>query len=324
MQFPSSWLQMIMQCVSTVSYQVQLNGHLSTPFLPSRGLRQGDPLSPYLFILCANIFSAWINDLQQTSYWKPLKVAQKATALSHLMYADDTLLFFQATPQQASLVNHVIHEYGRLSGLKINNSKSVLLFSSNVSVSTKHDISEIIQVKYKPRLRKYLGIHVDYRIKAEEIFQELRGRLQSKLEGWGKLNLSQAGRLVLIKSVASSMLTYQLSCYKLSEHRAGQLDSMCSNFFWGEQSQHRNLHCLAWGKLCRSKAEGGLGIKRFGIQNQVLLAKHLWRVISNSDNYFVNRIMGHKIISSEKCKLFASGSGLSQLWRGIFSSKKNY
>ena len=69
---------MIMQCVSTVSYQVQLNGQLSPSFSPSRGLRQGDPLSPYLFILCANVFTAWINDLQQSLHWKAIKVAQKA------------------------------------------------------------------------------------------------------------------------------------------------------------------------------------------------------------------------------------------------------
>lgn len=149
------------------------------------------------------------------------------------MYAHDTLLFFQATQQQALLVNHVVHEYGRLSGLKINNNKLVLLFSSNVSSSAKHEISQTLQVKHKPRLGNYLGINVDYKVKADQIFQELIGKLESRLDGWRKINISQAGSLVSIKFVASLVLNYHLSCYKLSKNMVGQLDSICSNFFSG-------------------------------------------------------------------------------------------
>lgn len=107
MNFPPKWIQLIMQCVTTVSFKVQINGGLSPQFLPKAGLRQGDPISPYLFILCMNVLSGLLIKNQDNSKIKGIKIARKAPAINHLIYADDILLFLKADTSYLSLQRHL-------------------------------------------------------------------------------------------------------------------------------------------------------------------------------------------------------------------------
>ena len=94
--FQRSWVDLIMKCVSTVSYRISVNGELSEVIKPQRGLRQGDPLSPYLFLLCAEGFSALLSQAEREGNLKGVKVCQRAPSVSHLLFADDSLILFRA------------------------------------------------------------------------------------------------------------------------------------------------------------------------------------------------------------------------------------
>ena len=104
MGFSHRWVQWIMTCVTTVRYTIKFNGTLLESFAPERGLRQGDPLSPFLFLFVADGLSELLKQGVRTNGRDPLKICRGAPGVSHLLFADDTLLFFKANQQQAEAV----------------------------------------------------------------------------------------------------------------------------------------------------------------------------------------------------------------------------
>ena len=95
------WVELIMQCVTSVSYRVKVNGNLFDVFVPERGLRQGDPLSPYLFLLCAEGFSALLNASESAGLITGVKICANAPSISHLLFADDSLILIRANTENA-------------------------------------------------------------------------------------------------------------------------------------------------------------------------------------------------------------------------------
>ena len=94
--FSENWIDLIMKCVTTVSYRIKINGKLSEEISPQRGLRQGDPLSPYLFLICAEAFSCLLLAAETTGELSGIKGCQNAPSINHLLFADDSLLLLKA------------------------------------------------------------------------------------------------------------------------------------------------------------------------------------------------------------------------------------
>lgn len=97
MGFPNHFVNLIMRCVSTVSYSILINGNPSPSFCPSRVLRQGDPLSPYLFLLCAEALSGLIRKAESQNLLSGIKICRRSPVISHLFFADDSIIFDRAT-----------------------------------------------------------------------------------------------------------------------------------------------------------------------------------------------------------------------------------
>jgi hypothetical protein len=129
MGFSSTWVALVMRLVSTVSFLVLFNGTPMEEFRPSRGIRQGDPISPYLFLLGAEGLSCVLKNLDQSSALHGLQVATTAPAVNHLLFADDSLLFFQASKEGALELREVLDTYCSASGQRINMDKSSIFFS---------------------------------------------------------------------------------------------------------------------------------------------------------------------------------------------------
>ena len=133
MGFHERWIDRVMTCVSSVTYRIKANGVLTDPFAPERGLRQGDPLSPYLFLLCAEGFSALLQKAEEDGRIKGVKVCSRAPCVSHLLFADDSLLLFRADRGNAEEVQNILHIYEFCSGQMINKDKSAIMFSRNTA-----------------------------------------------------------------------------------------------------------------------------------------------------------------------------------------------
>jgi len=129
--FSGQWVEKVMKCVSTVNYCIQVNGEYTRRIYPQRGLRQGDPLSPYLFILCAEGLSAMLQKAQEEGKIEGIRVCREAPRINHLFFADDSLILMRAAPSDAHELRRILQIYESASGQGINRDKSFVLFSPN-------------------------------------------------------------------------------------------------------------------------------------------------------------------------------------------------
>jgi hypothetical protein len=137
MGFPTHLVSLIMRCVTTVSYSILINGKPTTSFRPHRGIRLGDPLSPYLFIICANVFSNLISRAPLDNKIHGIKIAPRAPEISHLFFVDDSLIFCRANKTEATILKQTISTYLETLGQLVNLDKSELLFSKKWIIKQK-------------------------------------------------------------------------------------------------------------------------------------------------------------------------------------------
>ncbi|XP_050257533.1 uncharacterized protein LOC126702755 [Quercus robur] len=156
--FPLLWINWVMTCITTPTFSVLINGKPFGHISPSRGLRQGDPLSPYLFLLCAEGFTALLAKAELEERIHGVSICRRAPRISHLLFADDSLLFCQATQREVNEVIGIIQTYGRASSQCINMEKSSVLFSSNTPNTQKAWVKNTLGVKEVERFETYLGL----------------------------------------------------------------------------------------------------------------------------------------------------------------------
>ncbi|XP_021852525.2 uncharacterized protein [Spinacia oleracea] len=135
--FSDVWVGRIMDCLSSVSFAFKINPRISGSVIPTRGLRQGDPISPYLFLLCADAFSTLIGKAAREKLIHGAKVCNGAPRVSHLCFSDDSILFARENVQECSVIADIINKYERVSGQNVNLSKTEVAFSKRVSTCEK-------------------------------------------------------------------------------------------------------------------------------------------------------------------------------------------
>jgi hypothetical protein len=192
--FPMRIIQLIINCISTVSYQILINGQPSASFSPERGLRQGDPISPYIFILCANVLSGLLHKESQSNNIHGIQVARHAPKITHLLFADDSLFFARANIQEIEILTQVLTKYQEASGQLVSLDKSEVSFSRNVPVIEGNIICNKIGVKAVTSHTRYLGLPVIFGRSKKEFFSFVQDRIWKKLKGWKEKCLSRAGK----------------------------------------------------------------------------------------------------------------------------------
>jgi len=215
MGFDRQWVRWIMMCVETVDYFVIVNNEMVGPIIPGRGLRQGDPLSPYLFILCAEGLSALICKAERCGDLHGISICTHAPTISHLLFADDCFLFFMADEKEAQVMKNILHTYELASGQAISLPKSEVFFSSVVPTPMKEVITNILGVKAVMGTCKYLGLPSMMGRSKEATFGFIKDRIWHKINSWSSKCLSKAGREVMIKSVLQSIPSYIMSVFLL-------------------------------------------------------------------------------------------------------------
>ena len=118
--FPSNYVQIIMKCVSTVRFSIKVNGGLLEPFLPTRGIRQGDPVLPYLFMICGEGFSALLHRYNMGFVERGMRVCNRSPWISHLLFVDDSLIFINVNWESARRLDDILQLYDEATGQRVN------------------------------------------------------------------------------------------------------------------------------------------------------------------------------------------------------------
>lgn len=307
---------MILNCIKSAKLSVIWNGDRLDGFIPARGLRQGDPLSPYLFVLCMEVLSHKIKTAITSKLWKPCTLSRGGPTLSHLFFADDLLLFGTASSHQAAMMKEIMEAFCRDSGQKMNLSKSKIWVSPNLPLSVGRLFLQKFGVPVTRDLGNYLGVPLLSGAPTSKHFHYLVERTEKRLSGWtGKL-LSRASRLVLLKSITTTLPHYVMQVCKLPQKTIDNLERVNRNFFWGSTEHRWGIHPIVWSQVCRLKSTGGLGIRPLLAVNKVLLAKLTWRFLTFTTTSW-SQILWGKYGDMGTLQSGALRRGCSSVWRGM-------
>ncbi|XP_026416443.1 uncharacterized protein LOC113311863 [Papaver somniferum] len=292
--FCEDWIHIIQQCISTTSLSVLLNGYPCAEFNPSRDIRQGDPLSPYLFIMEMEWFSRTLISAHQSKEIPGIKAARGAP------------------PSIICSLQMIV----------INFDKSSILYSSNLDTSYCDSLSHILGGKIMESNELYLGSPLLIGKSKVQSFVEIKTAFERRLANWQGESMCQAGRGTMVKDVLNAVSLYQMSTFKIPKKLIKQLDTLQRKFFWGYKSSRGN-NPIAWNNMCIPKEFGGLSFRDLEILNQALLTKMAWRINSQPDLLCAKVIRAKYFRGEEFLHIQNDRKRASWIWRGIEDGLKN-
>jgi hypothetical protein len=274
MGFGQRWRDIIALLLASSSSRVLLNGYPGIPFFHRRGLRQGDPLSPMLFILAMEPLQRLLEKATANNVLSPLTL--RAARLRASFYADDAALFLNPCKADITAVHHILQLFGDVSGLRTSFQKCVAYPIACSGL----DVDEILQDfgGTKGELPCFylglpLGLRKPRRIEVQPLFDRAVGRLK----GWKGKMMTRKGRLTLVNSVVTATATYFLTIFPAEKWMIKKFDRLRRNFLWNPDDEARGGKCLVnWKRICAPTMNGGLGIKDLEAFSRALRLRWEW------------------------------------------------
>ncbi|GJT19200.1 RNA-directed DNA polymerase, eukaryota, reverse transcriptase zinc-binding domain protein [Tanacetum coccineum] len=283
--FHEKMVAWIMTCVSSASFTIGINGERYGFFKSGRGLRQGDPISPYLFTLVMEVFSLLLARNVTTSHVFKYHKGCKDLKLTHLSFADDLLVFCHGDVKSIKVIKEALLEFSKSSGLIPNMDKSVIFFG-NVKEDIKRDILQALPFKMGKLPVKYLGIPLMAKRLGIKECKCLVDKVKCKVLDWKNKCLSYAGRLQLIASVLSTMQAYWAAVVKIPKAIVNDIDRVLKKFLWSNSELSKERSKVAWKIVYKPKCEGGLGLSLWvkWVNVVKLKGKSFWEVNDGTDD----------------------------------------
>lgn len=213
MGFLATWIHIIMEYVSTVTYSVLVNGEPTSKITPTTSLRPGDPLSPYLFILCMEVLSRKISQHQNQGLIRGLKIHRRAPEIAHILFVDDAFFFLKGYLDNVWNLQKILSTFCAMLEEMINTQKSYTVFSNNTPKKFIRLLNKGLKVWNKEKLGKYLGCPMDVSVHSLQLFQTLQQKIIATITSWSFNSLSQAGKLLLINSILLAYASHIMSTY---------------------------------------------------------------------------------------------------------------
>jgi len=254
--------------VPTVSYSVIVNDEVCGFFKPTRRIRQGDPLSPYLFLICMEVLTRVLRKAQMNQKSDiGFKITPKAEKIPCLLFADDSLLFCCTNLESCQHLGNLLSKFCQSSGQLINFHKSSLTFSKNASAHDRQVVSSVFNITHHDSLGRYLGCLVFQGRPNTKTFLDLVNKTASKLQLWKTKNISKARRVALIQANIESMPAHTMQYFQLPSATNKQIDRISRNFFWRKSDDSNGLPMVSWDKICKPKKARDLGLRKMKAVN---------------------------------------------------------
>ncbi|KAL4279829.1 hypothetical protein GQ457_03G024220 [Hibiscus cannabinus] len=277
---PSRFISLVMSCVRTVSTKVLWNCDMSESFKPTRGLRQGDPLSPYLFVICMERLSQAIKSSVHMGSWKPIKLSRYSP------------------------------------GHRISIAKTQIHFSCNCTEPWRAVIADSFGFQVVEDLGKYLGVPLLHKRVTRATYAYLLDKMRARLSGWAARTISLAGRITLAKSVLQAIPSYVMQTTWIPKSLCADMEKLIRRFLWGSSNEKRGMPLVKWEIAQAPMLAGGLGMKDLYQQNRAFLLKVRFQLISNPDKIWV-QILRAKYGWRDSMPQELRCANASQLWNGL-------
>lgn len=206
LDFSPRWVLKIMKLVTSITYHICHSGKQYGPILPNRGLRQGDPLSLYLFLIVAEGLSALLSSFERRGQIQGVKVTSLAPSIPHLFFVDDALYFFKATVAQAFIVKHCLRLYEKASGQQVNFQKFEMFFSKNCS-EEQTNIAKLLNVQSVNTPGRYLGLPSVVGKRKKDALGYVEDKVWKKLQSWKRVCCPALVRKSYLKLLCKPYLT---------------------------------------------------------------------------------------------------------------------
>ncbi|RVX22326.1 LINE-1 reverse transcriptase-like [Vitis vinifera] len=263
MGFGNKWVGWMWSCVSSTKFSILVNGVPAGFFPSSRGLRQGDPLSPYLFVMGMEILDVLIRRAVEGGYLSGCNIRM-------------------ANKDQVSHLSWILFWFEAASGLRMNLAKSEI-----IPVGEVEEIQELaaeLGCRVGSLPSHYLGLPLGVPNRASSMWDGVEERIRRRLALWKRQYISKGGRITLIKSALASMPIYQMSIFRMPKSVARRVEKIQRDFLWGGGNLGGKIHLVKWDVVCTEKRNGGLGLRRIATLNRALLGKWIWRFACERDN----------------------------------------
>lgn len=288
LKFDEHWISWLRKILVSTRASVLVNGVPTKEFSPKRGLRQGDPLSPLLFNLVAEVLHKLIEKGVAEGIIDPILINKNGFQISHLQYADDTIIFLRNDFSSIQGIKSILRVFQCLTGLKINFHKSTL-YGFYESQETLMEWADFLGCDIGSSQLTYLGTDILTSSSKIKFWDPLIGKFQKRLQSWKSSSTTQAGRLILLKAALDSLPIYWLSLFKLPVHVEKKLEVIRKRFFWGSRTSNNGvqdkLHLIKWAEICKPKPQGGLGLVPLKVMNAILLFKWWWKGLQDRNKY---------------------------------------
>lgn len=172
-----------------------------------------------------------------------IKVARRAPALNHLLFADDTMFFCKSDQTTCMELTRILQSYEAVSGQSINLQKSAITFSAKTPIEARRRVKATLLIEGEGGIGKYLGLPEHFNRKKKDIFVGIVDRIRQRSHSWTTRFLNAAGKHVLLKAVLAAMPTYAMSCFKLPVSLCKQIQTILTRFWWDVKP---NIRKLAW------------------------------------------------------------------------------